>query len=161
MEDEKDVIIDTPIDTVEETEETPAETEEETQKVDVAALEATNKKLYERTKKAEAELKALKGTDPAKASPQLNVEETVLLANGMPDELLSELKVIAQVRKVSLIKAQNDPIFVAVKEKFEADKKREISSTGAARGAGAVKAKKDFNTPGLSREEHRAMVLGK
>lgn len=162
MEDEKVVEPETKSEPVEETVETPAtETEEESKdepEVDVEALKATNKKLYERTKKAEAEAKALR---EAKPSSQPNVEETVLLANGMPEELLKELKVIAQVRKTTLLKAQNDPIFVAVKERFEKDEKQKSASLGAARGAGAVKAKKDFNTPGLSREEHRAMVMGK
>ena len=91
-------------------------------------------------------------------SSQPNVEETVLLANGMPEELVNELKVIAKVRGVSLLKAQNDPIFVAVKEKFDKDAKSKEASVGASRGAGSIKARKDFNTPGLSRDEHRKMV---
>lgn len=152
--------LNSPNETVPETVETLPEIGEETIEtppVDVEQLQATNKKLFERAKKAEADLKALKGTRPASpASP--NVEETVLLANGMPEELLAELKVVATVRKVSLIKAQADPIFVAVKEKFEKDQKREGASLPASRSSGNVKPKKDFSTPGLSREEHLAMV---
>lgn len=91
-------------------------------------------------------------------SPQASVEETVLLVNGMPEELLNELKVVAQVRKVSFIKAQSDPIFVAVKEKFEKDKKQEGASMGASRGSGQAKPKKDFSTPGLSRDDHKALI---
>lgn len=157
MEDEN-VILDTTNETVEETVEIPAESTPETietPEVDVEQLQATNKKLYERAKNAEADLKALKGT-AQQASP--NVEETVLLANGMPEELMVELKAVAAVRKVSLLKAQADPIFVAVKEKFEKDQKREEASLPASRGSGAMKVKKDFTTPGLSREEHMAMV---
>ncbi len=113
--------------------------------------------LHGRATRAEAAAKAAK---PAQATP-LNVEEAVLLANGMPEELVAELKAVAQVRKTTLLKAQNDPIFVAVKEKFEKDEKQKAASLPAARGAGAVRAKKEFNSPGLTRDEHRAMVLGK
>jgi hypothetical protein len=89
---------------------------------------------------------------------QPNVEEVVLLAQGMSDELLNELKAVARARNItSLIKAQNDPIFVAVKEKFEKEKKQKDSSLPSSRGAGAVKAKKTFNSPGLTAEEHRQM----
>lgn len=112
--------------------------------------------LHGRATRAEAALKK-----PSSPATPFNVEETVLLANGMPEELVAELKVVAQVRKVSLIKAQSDPIFVAVREKFEKDQTKEAAALPASRGAGAVKPKKDFNTPGLSREDHRAMVLGK
>ena len=153
------------------TETTGADTEEvstqEESEVDVAKLQETNKKLFERAKKAEADLKALKASKPAtpkivetSVSPQLNVEEAVLQANGMSDELLTELKAVAKVRGLSLIKAQNDPIFVAVKEKFEQDKKQKDASLPASRGSGSAKPKKDLTTPGLSREEHRKLALG-
>lgn len=165
MENEEDVIVETTNDTVPEIVETPADTSEETDvtiEVDAEQLQATNKKLYERAKKAEAELKALRGSTgaPAKSvSPQLGVEEAVLLANGMSEELLGELKAVAKVRGTSLIKAQADPIFVAVKEKFEKDKKQKDASLPASRGASAVKAAKTANTPGLTREEHKALAL--
>lgn len=150
--------------TVQPEESNQEETLETESEVDVAQLQATNKKLFERAKKAEADLKALKSapklTQAQSASSQASVEETVLLANGMPEDLLAELKVVAKVRNVSIIKAQNDPIFVAVKEKFEKDKKTEQASMPASRGSSGVKAKKTFSTPNLSREDHRAMVLG-
>lgn len=135
---------------------------------DVALLE-TNKKLFERAKKAEAEAKALRaklaerGDSSDKSSarqspePAQNVEEVVLLAQGFPEELLSDLRAIAQVRKTSLIKAQNDPIFVAVKEKFEKKKTEQETGMSASRGASSAKPKRDASTPGLSREEHMEM----
>ncbi len=99
-----------------------------------------------------------KAQKPQAPQTPANVEETVLLANGMSEELLGELKAVAAVRKTSLIKAQADPIFVAVKEKFEKEQKQKDASLGASRGAGAVKAQKTFTTPGLSRDEHKAMI---
>jgi hypothetical protein len=163
MENEDEVVIDTPTDTEEETVEIPAIEDEGTQtpEVDVEQLQATNKKLFERAKKAEARLKELQPqrTEAKQVSPQINIEETVLLANGMPEELLKELKAVAQVRNTSLIKAQNDPIFVAVKEKFEKDQKKKDASLPASRGSGSVKVAKTINTPGLSRDEHKQMVM--
>ena len=132
-------------------EETETETVEETPETRIAKAEAEAAK-YRRL--FEKEQSKPKGTP--QASP--NVEETVLLANGMSEALMNELKAVAAVRKVSLIKAQSDPIFVAVKEKFEKDQKREDASLPASRGSGAAKPKKDFSTPGLTREEHMAMV---
>jgi len=154
------------IDSTNDTEETvqpegaiEGETLETEPEVDAAQLQATNKKLFERAKKAEAELKALKGAKkPVQATASsTNVEETVLLANGMDEELLNKLKKVAEVQGTSLIKAQNDPIFVAVKESFEKEKKQQAASMPASRGGGTVKPKKDFKSPGLSRDEHRAM----
>lgn len=143
--------------TVEETvaEEVPEESQGETEETPEAKLAkaqseaAKYRRLFEKSQK--------KPQAPQPASP-LNVEETVLLANGMPEELLGELKAVAAVRKTSLIKAQADPIFVAVKEKFEKDQKREDASLPASRGSGSAKPKKDFRSPGLTREEHMAMV---
>lgn len=141
---------------------TNEETTQESDQVDVSRLQETNKKLFERAKKAEAELKALKISpaqpkkDKAPSQPT-NVEETVLLAQGLPEELLNELKAVATVRGTSLIKAQTDPIFIAVKEKFESDIKSKKASVGVSRGSSSVKPKKDFNTPGLTREEHMTM----
>lgn len=154
------------LDSTNETEETviPEDTTgEETldteSEVDVAQLQATNKKLFERAKKAEADLKLLKKQPkPVQQASPANVEETVLLAQGFNEELMENLKKVSQVQGISLIKAQNDPIFVAIKEKFEKDKKVEQASMPASRGSGQAKPKKDFTTPGLSREEHMAMV---
>ena len=171
MEDENIVELDTSNEseeeTVEETLETPVEeteeeSPEETPEVDIDALQATNKKLFERAKKAEAKLKELqpKAVEPKVQSQpaSTNVEETVLLAQGMSEELLGELKAVAAVRKTSLIKAQADPIFVAVKEKLEKEQKSSAAGLGASRGSGNIKARKTANTPGISREEHMAMV---
>lgn len=144
--------------TVEEivTEETAAEETpvEETPKEEGVKLSPAEYRHYKKWKDAQ---KNPAKVSPQKVSPQPNIEETVLLANGMPEQLLTELKAVAAVRKTTLIKAQNDPIFVAVKEKFEKDKRQKDSSLPASRGSGSVRPKKDITTPGLSREEHKKM----
>ena len=93
-----------------------------------------------------------------KATPTLDPIEAALLVGGMSKEVLGQLKKVSALTGKDLIESQTDPIFVAVKEKFEKDQKREEASLPASRGAGAVKAKKTFETPNLSREEHMAMV---
>jgi len=120
------------------------------------------RQILARAKKAEETLKARASqpkpeVDSNPTQSASNIEETVLLANGMSEELLEELKAVATVRKLSLIKAQQDPIFVAVKEKIEKDKKQAEASLPVSRGSGNFKVKKDFKSPGLSREEHKAM----
>lgn len=150
--------------------------ESETPEEKIAHLEEANKKLFERAKKAEGFVKDPntgqwikkpqvanpQATKPVKpASPAQSVEEVVLLANGMDEELLEQLKKVATVQGVSLLKAQNDPIFVAVKEKFEKDKKDQAASLPASRGSGAVKPKLDFKSKGLTEEQHREMFEAK
>lgn len=131
------------------------ETEESVEdKLAKAEAEANKyRRLFEKTQKP----KVVTPQAPQPASP--NVEEVVLLANGMSEELLGELKAVAKVRGTSLIKAQNDPIFVALKENFEKEIKQKSASLGASRGAGAVKPKVTLSTPGLSREEHRRLTM--
>lgn len=151
---DNNVDLDTPIE-----EQTTEPSEPEEVEVDVEQLQKTNKKLFERAKNAEADLKAFKAKKPADANPQVSVEETVLLATGMPEELLKDLKAVATVRGVSLIKAQTDPLFVAVKDEFEKGQRQKDASLPASRNSGTVKPKKSFDTVGLSREEHREMVM--
>lgn len=158
MQEDETVILDTPNET-DETVETTVETTDE--EVDTEQLQATNKKLFERAKKAEAELKALKQVAPkapTQQTPSVDVDERILKAQGMSDELLGELRVIAALRGVSVIDAQKDHLFVATKEKFDKDSKSKAASLGASRGSGQVQAKKSFTTPGLTAEEHRQMI---
>ena len=134
---------------------------------DVEAIKAESERMktfarqvLARAKQAEEELKVYKKPKEESAPvipPSASVEETVLLANGMPEELLSELKAVAKVRNLSLIKAQNDPIFIAVKEGMEKERKLKEANLPASRGSGQAKPKKDFGSPGLTRDEHRAM----
>lgn len=122
---------------------------------------AKYKRLFE---KATTKPQASQPRAPQQASPQPDTAEVVILdkwiEKGVPnaEELMESLKKVAQVNNLTLLKAQNDPIFVAVKEKFEKDKKQESASMPASRSSGTAKPKKDFATPGLSREDHRAML---
>lgn len=122
------------------------------------------RQILARAKKAESELKALKDAKAAGSTQQITntptdeaIQTQILMAQGLSEELLSELKAIAAVRNVSLIKAQSDPIFVAIKESKEAEAKSAKASLGASRGSRQEKKEKTFTTEGLSPEEHKAM----
>lgn len=93
---------------------------------------------------------------PQQASP-LDVDERILKSQGMPTELLTQLKKVASIEGLSLLDAQADPLFVAMKEKFEKEKRIKDASLGSSRGSGGAKARKTPTTPGLTREEHMAM----
>ena len=124
--------------------------------------------LTARAKKAEAEAKSLrekyesqkKDEEEAKSKTQEtspDIDERILKAQGMPDELLKELKVIAQVRGVDLMDAQKDSVFQVIKTDYERKQKSEEASLGASKGSGQAKPKKDFTTPGLTAEEHKEL----
>lgn len=156
-----------------EVEETPAEeseTDSQSETVEVTpedklahaqAEAAKYRRLFEKSQKPKVQV-APKA--PQTASPS-NTEEVVILdkwiEKGVPkaEELLVQLKKVAQVSGISLLKAQTDPIFVAVKEKFEKNYKLEQASLPASRGSGGVKASKTASTPGLTREEHKAIIM--
>lgn len=140
-------------DEVVEVEETDTEQEKPVEEIDWEARAKKAEALIIKNKKSPV---AEKPTEQAAPS---NVEEIVLQANGMSDELLTQLKKVAAINGTSLIKAQNDPIFVAVKEKFERETKQESASLGASKGAGGTKVQKTFATPGLSAEEHKKMAM--
>jgi hypothetical protein len=162
------VIVETQDNETVEVEETPTDetTEEsqgdetvETDKSELAKAQAEAAKYRRLFEKTQAKSKVATPAKPqTKTSPTVDVDERILKANGMSDELLTQLRKIASLNGTSLIDAQNDPIFVAVKEKAEKVKKQKEASLPASRGSGGVSSKKDLNTPGLSREEHQALV---
>ncbi len=126
----------------------------------VRKAEDAKRQILARAKKAEAELKAHK-EKPAEATHALSVEDVeakILQSKGIDSDLLAEMKVVAQIRKKSILEVENDPIIVAMKEERERKAKEEKSRLGSPRGSGSPKPKKDFNTPGLTDEEHREMV---
>lgn len=142
----------------EQTEETTEEVvvDEKDKELEEAKAEAAKyRRLFEKSQqKPKPEVKT---TVEAPQNASVNVEETVLLANGMDENLLEQLKKVATIQGVSLIKAQADPIFVAIKDKFEKDLKEKSASLNVSRGSGAVKPKKDFKTPGLTEAERKEM----
>lgn len=99
-------------------------------------------------------------TEQPKETPVLSeevIEVKILKSQGLSDDLITQLKKIAKVNETGLIEAQADPYFVAFKEKLEEDQKKARASLGASKGSGQVKKGKDFQTAGLTDEEHKQL----
>lgn len=99
-------------------------------------------------------------TEQPKETPVLSeevIEVKILKSQGISDELITQLKKIAKVNETGLIEAQADPYFVAYKEKLEEDQKKAKASLGASKGSSQVKKGKDFQTAGLTEEEHKQL----
>lgn len=134
-------------------------------KVKLAEAEEAKRQLTARAHKAEAENKTLKSKSAEASQVNSNalsaddVDAKILQSQGMSEDLITELKVLAKVRNTSILATQLDPIFVAIKEKKEAEEKNAKASLGASKGSGQVKAKKTASTPNLSPEEHKELWL--
>lgn len=86
----------------------------------------------------------------------LTREEGILIAKGMDDENISQLKAIAKGKNISLLEAEKDPLFVSYFEKVQKEKKSEQAKLGASKGSTYKETKPAF-TPGLTREEHEKL----
>lgn len=86
----------------------------------------------------------------------LTREEGILIAKGMDDENISQLKAIAKGKNISLLEAEKDPLFVSYFEKVQKEKKSEQAKLGASKGSTYKESKPEFKS-GLTREEHMAL----
>jgi hypothetical protein len=86
----------------------------------------------------------------------LTREEGILIAKGMDDENISQLKAIAKGKNISLLEAEKDPLFVSYFEKVQKEKKSEQAKLGASKGSTYKETKPEFKS-GLTREEHMAL----
>lgn len=121
------------------------------------------KQLTARAKKAEEQLRA-KVSQPETPVEQKSTQSSltaddidmrVLKVQGMSDEVIEKLSKIAKFNGVSLFEAQSDDLFVAWKEKHEADKRAEKARMGASRGSSSVRKEKTITSPGLTDSEHK------
>lgn len=158
--------------------ETESEQDEETTESSQEDLVAQERKKFEdqrkRAEKAEAELKKLqaerksqekteessegqKETPVKESKDQLTKEEAILYARGLSEEEVEKVKSIASIEGETPLVAAESDYFKIWKEKE--DKKREVQETqlDASKGSSRVKPKKDFSTPGMSPEEHKAL----
>ena len=65
----------------------------------------------------------------------LTREEGILIAKGMSDEELNQLKVIAKGKGVSLLEAEKDPLFTTYYEKVQKEKRSEQAKLGTSKGS--------------------------
>lgn len=125
---------------------------------DAEELKKKNKQLFERAKKAEGELKALKSKGKGAESTSgdyLTRDEAILLAKGIDLEDMDQLKLIQKATGSSLKEAMENPLYQGYIKNKEAEIKRNKAQLGAAGGESAVE--KEFNKPNLTPEEHRAL----
>ena len=140
--------------TEEVTEETDAKDE---QSVDWESEAKKWKAIAERTKRKSSKEGKRADLKTPDATPSENVDERILKSQGMDDELLKELKRVAQFNEQDLFTAKSDPMFVAIQERIERERADKAASLGASKGSGQGKPKKDVSSPGLSAEEHKRL----
>jgi len=147
-----------------EEEDTEEDDQEEVAEPEVDVRESQEfKDVLARAKKAEAELKTLK-VKKAPAPQEINnalsaedVDKKILQSQGVSEDLIEKLERIAQINGTSVLAAQSDPIYIAMKQQKEAEEKNAKASLGASKGSGQVKGRKTTATPNLKDEEHKEL----
>ena len=144
---------------VETTESTTVEEPVETPEVKTYS-EDEFKQVLARAKTAEAKLKAVPPQNITNKINSLSAEEVdvkILQSQGYSDELIADLKAVAKARGKSILASTQDSIFLAIKNEKEAEVKAQKAKLGASKGSGQVKKEKEFNSTGLSEDEHREL----
>jgi hypothetical protein len=122
---------------------------------DYRKLEATNKKLYARLKKAEEEAKKLVVKDKPLINQEQIREELVLIAKGENEEVIEKAKAFAKSLNISLKDALSDPAIVAFKEKIIEDNKKKSAQLG---GSGRSIASSEPQVKSdMDRDDHKAL----
>jgi len=149
---------------VEETEAEEEEEEEEEQEDDSEAdelrarleqLEKENKTLKIQKAKIKSKKEAPKNSE--QTAPSLSKEEVILFARGLSEEEVEKVKTIAKLEGETPLVAAESDLFKLWKEKEDKKKETQETQLGASRGSVKVKPKKDFKSPELTPEEHKAL----
>ena len=160
--------VDSTNDTTEEVVNTEEVVEDETSTVDsedeTEKLQATNKRLFERAKKAEAELKELKKAPPKVQTAQTeDRDELRLIAKGLSDEEIEQAKVIAKGKGISLAESLKDSMFIAYQKELKEQQRKEKAKLGASKGSNQS-GDETLIKSGMSEAEHKEVwnkVLGR
>lgn len=139
---------------------TSVETEEE-QSTDWEAEAKKWRAIAERkAKKAEQAQKA-----PVTRKPEpvgsLSEDDILTITMLQDKELIERARKIAKLEGISLAEAVNNPMFTFAKQAYEEEKRKEKSQMEASRGSGTRGQRKTFTTPGLSKEEHKALFMNR
>ena len=115
------------------------------------AKEQSKRRLFARVKKqpkakvetppptAEVKPQPITKAESPPPTDSVTPEDLLRTTKGYDDDALKELKAIAKGKGISLINAQNDPLFVAYLEKQEAEKKKRAAQLKASTGSGSTK----------------------
>lgn len=115
-------------------------------------LQVQNKKLYERAKKAEAELKKLKSETKPIINDMIS-EELRLIARGLSDEEIDQAKVIAKGKGIPLQEAIKTDLFTVYQRDLKEKERKENARLGASKGS-SESPSDTLVKPEMSREEH-------
>lgn len=141
--------VDTEVDTDETAEAEPSTDWEAEAKKWKAIAERTKRKATKEGKRSD-----LHTPDAPTAE---SVDERILRREGFDEELMKELKRVARFNEQDLLTASTDPMFVSIKERITKERQDKEAALGASKGSGAGKPRKDFTTPGLTTEDHKAL----
>lgn len=112
-------------------------------------------------RKLEAELKALR--EQGEKTPQktkdsgLSEDDILVISKVQDKEALDMLRKIAMIENITLSEAMENNLYKAWSKEQAEIKRSQEAEIGASRGSIKGKKSKDFNTPGLTEEEHKAM----
>jgi len=133
---------------------------------DYERVEKEKKALYERAKKAEAQVKEFKTLKPKEAINN-NVpsglsdeqrQEVALIARGVPQSVINEAFTIAKAKGLTLNQAMEEPILKAYYSQVKAEEKKEKAQLGASGKPGSYKEVDLRNAVGMTEEEHRKAI---
>lgn len=92
---------------------------------------------------------------PAKQDTTLDIEAKILkVAKGFSDEEIARAKQIAVLEEIDITSAISHDLFTSWKDRRDKEADAELR---ASRGGVVKRKEKTFSTPGLSREEHKAL----
>jgi hypothetical protein len=153
-EQDNDVAVDTNTDVEEATDSNETSVEDTValqEKLDKA--EQAKSQLTARAKRAEEELKALKGQPHiSNQDPQLS-DELKLIARGLSDEEIDKAKIVAKGLGISLPEAIKDPLFLSYQATLKEEQRKEKAKLGASKGSGESQ-DDTLIKPDMTREEH-------
>ena len=156
------------VDSTNDTEETVETTEEvaDTTSEDVEKLKDLNRKLFVRAKTAEGfvlkdghwvkkaqEVKKEVQLSPSFVTKDEHEEGLLRISKGYNDEDLAVLKVVSKGKGISVLQAEQDPMFALHLEKKAAEAQRAKAQLGASKGSGSTSTREKPKT----RDEHLEM----
>lgn len=140
-------------------EETASDAKYESQKTRAEKAEAKVKELKDSIKALDAkdEPSTDKKEDEQPLQKGLSREEAILIARGLTDKEVSEAVYVSERENITLEEAVTHPRYTAWKDSNDQKAKSEKASLGTSKGSPQFKEKKDLDSTGLSRDEHKAL----
>jgi|GEM_PF-3338219 len=140
-------------------EETASDAKYESQKTRAEKAEAKVKELKDSIKALDAkdEPSTDKKEDEKPLQTGLSRDEAILFAKGLTEEEVEKASKIAQIEGMTLTEATQSDFFTAWRDSNEKKVKSEKASLGTSKGSPQFKEKKDLDSTGLSRDEHKAL----